>query len=167
VRPILILVMMMPGGLVSTGTGVEGTQQTEVGLHRDFSNEDPDGLQGFQRTAQWLGNQLHSAGGLADAQPAPCVSSSPQFTLNRYKSEGATSMMRAKSGQSLQTHSGIAQPGLQVRERVKERAGACIRRGKRERLEGCRRRNASVGRSDCVQRANGEDHTSDGGGPAG
>jgi len=95
------------------------------------------------------------------------VSSSPQFTLNRYKSEGATSMMRAKSGQSLQTHSGIAQPGLQVRERVKERAGACIRRGKRERLEGCRRRNASVGRSDCVQRANGEDHTSDGGGPAG
>ena len=159
--------MMMPDGLVSTGRRVEGTQQTEVGLHRTFSNEDTDELQGFKRTAQWLGNQLHSAGGLADAQPTPCVSSSPQFTLNRHKSEGATSTIRTKSSQSLQTHSGIAQPGLQVRERVKERAGACIRRGKREGLEGYRRRNASVGRSDCVQRANGEDHTSDGDGPAG
>jgi hypothetical protein len=90
---------------------------------------------------------LHSSGGLVDAQPTPCVSSSPQFALNRHKSEGATSKMRAKSSQSLQTHSGIAQPGLQVCERVKERAGARIRRSKRVRLEGYRRRNASVGRS--------------------
>jgi hypothetical protein len=47
VRLIVILVMMVPDGLVSTGTGVEGTQQTEVGLHRTFSNEDTDELQGF------------------------------------------------------------------------------------------------------------------------
>jgi hypothetical protein len=46
VRPVVILVMMMPGGLVSTGRGVEGTQQTKVGLHRTFSNEDTDELQG-------------------------------------------------------------------------------------------------------------------------
>lgn len=39
------------------------------------------------------------------------VSSSPQFTLIRHKSQGATSTTRMMSGQSLQTHSGIALPG--------------------------------------------------------
>lgn len=52
VRPILVLATKMPGGLVSTGRQVEGTQRPEVGLHRAPAMEIPGELQGFERTAQ-------------------------------------------------------------------------------------------------------------------
>jgi len=150
-----------------TGKASRRTSRSQGRAPSDCSNADADDLQRDQRIAQWSGNRLHSAGGSAEAQSTPCVSVSTLVRAQCHKSEGATSMIRTESGQTLQTVQGSRDQAIQAGERVKEWneprhlcSGRAIGYGAID--EETRR---WVG-AKWLQRVSGEDPTSNGDGPA-
>jgi hypothetical protein len=138
----------MPVGLVSSGRQVEPILSAPrsgcVGLQQCSADE----LQGCERIAQQPGNQLHSAGGLADAQSTPSVSSTTSVRAQPSQVRGGNLEDADQERPFSSDRSGNMGTGLQARERVKDRnelLHSC--RGERDWLWGYRCRNASVGRS--------------------